>query len=192
MNRRSFVGILVATASLVGCAPPWHVVVQSVPDPFTGQRRFGVLPIDYAGLMVGEKPEPVFLAEKDAGQRASFMEDKAALNARFLEALREEGHAAGIEFVPATGPGDAPFVVRPSIAFLEPGFYAAIASQPSLVRMTLRLTGPDGRVFDEISLIHATPWSVFNPSSGGRLREDGGALGQIVARYVQARVAGGG
>jgi hypothetical protein len=201
MNRRTLIGLTVLAfgALAMGCAPAWHVVVQAQPDPFLGQRRFAVLPIDYAGLRVGDKPEPVYLSEKDSKQQASFAEDKAALNEKFLEELRATARGAGIEVVPATGPNDAPFLIRPSVAFIEPGFYVGVASAPSQVEMTVRITTPDGKVLDEIALAHGTDsrsgFSVggisLNPSSGGRLRKDGEALGTIVGHYLKARVTGG-
>jgi hypothetical protein len=204
MDRRSFVaiGALAVGAALVGCGPSWQVVVQAAPDPFVGQRRFSVLPIDYAGLMIGRKPEPVYLSEKDAKQQASFVEDKAALNDRFLETLRAVSHETGVDVVPATGPADAPFQIRPSVAFIEPGFYGGVVSAPSMVQMTVKIVTPDGRVLDEIALAHGTSPSSgvaiggiaipANPSSGGRLRKDGEELGRIVAKYLQARIGVGG
>jgi hypothetical protein len=201
MDRRSFIGlgtVVAGSALLGGCAPAWHVVVLAAPDPFLGQRRFGVLPIDYAGLMIGNKPEPVYLGEKDPKQVASFQEDKAALNEKFLEHLQGKARERAIEVVPATGPADAPFLIRPSVNFIEPGFYAGVAGAPSMVHMNLKIAAPDGRVLDEIELAHGTDPSSgvtighlaipANPSSGGRLRKDGEELGKLVALYLIARV----
>jgi hypothetical protein len=175
-------------------------VVQTVPDPFLGQRKFSVLPIDYSGLMVGNKPEPVYLSEKDPKQQASFLEDKAALNDRFLELVRARAREGNVEVVPATGPADAPFMIKPHVAFVEPGWYAGVAGAPSMVHMNVRIMAPDGRVLDEIELAHGTdPRSGVsiggfaipgNPSSGGRLRKDGEALGAVVAEYLLTRVVG--
>jgi hypothetical protein len=204
MLRRSFVALVVASAcgaALAGCSDPvYHVIVQSPPQTFLGQRRFAVLPIDYTGLMVGHKPEPIYLAEKDASQQASFREDKAALNDKFLERLRGHALEAHIEVVPATGPADAPFMIKPIVHFIEPGFFVGVAGGSSLVRMNVRILAPDGRILDELELAHGTDPSSgvglmgfsipANPSSGGRLRKDGEALGETLAEYLAARVAG--
>jgi hypothetical protein len=190
MVRRAFLGVvaLVASAALIGCGPPWAVVVQSAPNPFFGQRLFAVQPVDFSGLMVGSKPEPVYLAEKDAGQRASFAEDKAAFNERFLADLIAQAGAAAVRVVPATGPADAPFTIRPVVHFIEPGFYAYLVSQASRVEMSVRIVAPDGRILDEINLAHSTPSTASTAASGTRLRSDGAALGAIVARYLRVRV----
>jgi hypothetical protein len=200
MDRRSFVklGAVAAGSALVGCGPPWRVVAFASPNPFVGVRKFGVTPIDYAGLMIGRKPEPVYLSEKDPKQQASFQEDKAALNEKFLEHLLTQARGRGIEVVPAQGPGDAPFILRPSVDFIEPGFYAAVAAMSSEVHMIVRITGPDGHVLDEVSFVHRTsPNSGVSiggiaipkdPSSGGRLRTDGAHLGDLVGEYLSARV----
>jgi hypothetical protein len=204
MDRRSFLGLgtVVAGATLVGCGPSWQVIVQAAPSPFLGQRRFAVQPIDFSGLHVGSKPEPVYLSEKDPKQQASFAEDKAALNDRFLEQLRVTAAEAGVEVVPATGPGDAPFTIRPAVPFLEPGFYVGVAAASSHVEMNVRIVAPDGRILDEVAFAHGTsPNSGVairgfaipkNPSSGGRLRSDGEGLGKLVGLYLQARVVGRG
>ena len=138
--------------------------------------------------MIGDEPEPVYLAGKDAGQQASFQEDKAALNERFLGQLVADAGAAGVRVVPASGPADAPFTLRPTVHFIEPGFYAFVAAQPSRVEMSVRIVAPDGRILDEIHLVHGTPGNMINAASGTRLRADGAALGAIVARYLRVRV----
>jgi hypothetical protein len=201
MDRRSFVslGAVVAGSALLGgCAPAWHVVAFASPNPFLGQRKFAVAPIDFSGLMIGRKPEPVYLSEKDPKQQASFQEDKAALNEKFLEHVTQVAREHGIEISPATGPSSAPFILKPSVDFIEPGFYAGVAGAPSEVHMILRIVGPDQRPLDEIALAHGTdPRSGFSvggfaipqdASSGSRLRTDGAKLGDLVGRYLIARV----
>jgi hypothetical protein len=203
-NRRSFVliGALLAGSALAGCAPPaWQVVAFATPNPFVGQRRFAVTPIDYAGLMVGRKPEPVYMAGKDPKQQESFQGDKAGLNEKFLGHLIVTARASGIEVVPATGPDSAPFILRPAVDFIEPGFYAGVAGAPSEVHLVLRIVGPDNHVLDEVAFAHGTDpqagvsIGVFaipkDPSSGGRLRTDGAHLGELVGQYLIARTSGG-
>src|SRR5262249_27787545 len=105
---------------------------------------------------------------------------------------------AGIEVVPATGPASAPFTIRPHVHFIEPGFYAGVASAPSEVHMNVKITAAGNRILDEIALVHGTdPNSGVSiggfaipkdPSSGGRLRTDGAKLGELVGRYLITRV----
>ncbi len=203
LHRRCALGLVAALAlgALTGCGgPSWIVVLQTMPDPFFGQRRFGVLPTDYTGLLIGHMPEPIYLSQKDPGQQASFLEDKAALNERFVAQLRGKALAGNVEIVPATGPGDAPFMIKPWVRVIEPGFFAGVAGAPSRVEMNVKILAPDGRVLDEIELVHGTDPSTgvaiggfaipANPSSGGRLRKDGEALGELVAQYILLRVVG--
>jgi hypothetical protein len=200
MDRRTFIGLaaLVAGAALTGCAPLWQVHLQAVPNPFAGQHKFAVLPIDYAGLMVGSKSETQYLSEKDSKQQASFQEDKLALNEKFVGELMAHAKSAGVDVALATGPADAPFLVRPSVRFIEPGFYVGVASAPSRVEMTVQITTPDGKILDELVIVHGTDsrsgFSIggisLNPSSGGRLRSDGEAMGKIMAKYIGLRVNG--
>jgi hypothetical protein len=201
MDRRSFIrlGASVAGASLLGgCAPPWHVVVRAAPDPFVGQRKFGVLRIDYAGLKIVDKTEAEYLGGKEPKQAESLREDKVALDAKFLEHLQAKAREGGIEVVAATGPGDAPFVLRPAVSYIDPGFYVGLAGAPSMVHLNVKIAGADGRVLDEIELAHGTDPSSgvsiagaslpAKASSGGRLQKDGEELGKLVALYVMARV----
>jgi hypothetical protein len=188
-RRRLLAAAALLSLSAAGCAPAWQVVRQAQPDPFINQRRFAVLPIDFTGLTIGEKSEAQYLAEKEPDTRASFQGDKVGMNEEFAKALIATARDEGIEVVMATGPADAPFLVRPSVSWIEPGFYVGVASAPSRVAMMVRITTPDGRILDEVAMAHGTQSGLFNPSTGQRLRSDGAGLGRIVAQYLKSRVA---
>jgi hypothetical protein len=190
MNRRTLLSAIVVTAAstaLAGCGPSWLIHLQATPDPFVNQKAFAVLPIDYAGLTIGDKPEPEYLAGKTPDQQESFKTDKAALNEEFLRELSQHADEQGVHVVPATGPDSAPFLIHPSVAWLEPGYYVGVASRPSEVRMLVRITTPDGKVLDEIAIKSNSRGF----ASGTRLRNDGNVLGRIAAAYLKTRVAPG-
>jgi hypothetical protein len=164
-------------------------MVEAPHNPLQGQRRFAVMPIDFTGLRVGSKMEAEWLYDRDSGQRASFADDKSAMNDNFARSLEAAAREHGILVVLATGPADAPFIVRPSVRFIEPGFFVGVAAASSKTEMDVRIMAPDGRIFDEILTQHATGGSFgMEASIGGRLRRDGEGLGKIVAKYLYARV----
>ncbi|AUX20096.1 hypothetical protein SOCEGT47_005590 [Sorangium cellulosum] len=199
MHRRSFVAAaLLGLAALTGCAPRWRVVTQASPDTFVNQRYFAVLPVDYTGLRVGDQPEAVYLSDQDRDEQQSFLTDKVTIDEEFAKALIERAREEGIEVAPADGPTSAPFLIRPYIASLEPGYYAVVSSKPSRLILTLRITTPDGKVLDEIQLSNRThapnPGTIAASSdadkltSGGRWREDARVVGALAARYLASRV----
>jgi hypothetical protein len=190
MIRRSLLVLAVAlfAFALTGCGPKWIVVAQAAPNPFVNQSRFSVLPVDFRGLEIGDKPEAVYLAEKSEEQRQSFLGDKAGMNEEFTASLIKQARELGLDVVLATGPNDAPFQIRPSVAWLEPGWYIGIMSAPSQVKMRLQIVLPDGRVLDEILMKHATPGNITTAASGTRLRSDGKGLGALTATYLSSRV----
>ncbi len=65
--------------------------------------------------------------------------------------------------MPSDGPTSAPFVIKPYIGYMNPGFYAVVSSAPSQIRLTLRLTAPDGRVLDEVQ--SSRPHGVAHPGT---------------------------
>lgn len=193
MQRRHFfflAAALAAGSALAGCGPRWIVLTQASPNPLLNQNKFGMMPVDYTGLIVGEKSEAEYLASKDEETRASWAGDKAAIDTEFNKVLTERAQASGITVVKATGPGDAPFMIRPKVEFIEGGIYTYVYNKPSQVRMKVQITTPDGKVIDEIAIKHGTPASITNPAVGNRLRDDGEALGAIMAQYLQFRVTG--
>lgn len=184
-----FVGIALL-ALLSGCGPQWSVVRQATPSPFVAQKQFAVLPVDFTGLQVGEKTELAYLEEKDVESKANWAGDKLGINEEFSKQLIAHAADKGIAVVPATGPGSAPFVIRPKVAWLEPGYYVGVSGGASQVRMTVQITAPDGQILDEILVSHGTQGSLYNPAVGTRLRKDGAELGETVAAYLFHRVSG--
>jgi hypothetical protein len=193
MQRRHFLVLAAALAAapvLAGCGPRWIVLTQASPNPLLNQNKFGLMPVDYTGLIVGEKSEAEYLASKDEETRASWAGDKSGIDTEFGKVLGEKAQGTGISVVKATGPGDAPFMIRPKVEFIEPGIYTYVFNKASQVRMKVQITTPDGKVIDEIAIKHGTPASITNPAVGNRLRDDGEALGAIMAQYLQFRVTG--
>ncbi len=192
MHRRHFLVLATALAAaplLVGCGPKWIVLTQATPNPLLNQNKFGLMPVEYTGLIVGEKSEADYLSSKDEETRASWAGDKAGIDTELGKVLTEKAAESGITIVKATGPADAPFMIRPKVEFIEPGIYTYVYNKPSEVRMKVQITTPDGKVVDEIAIKHATPASITNPAVGNRLRDDGEALGAILAGYLKVRIS---
>lgn len=179
-----FVGLLTA------CGHPWKVAVQAVPNPFYGQGRFGVIPITFNNLTVGDKTEREWMSEKDGDQQSSWQEDKGAMNERFAAALIEGGASEGVSVVRATGPQDAPWLIRANVTFYEPGVFSFVFNKDTVVKMTVQITDPTGRVLDEIFIERMSIANLANPSSGGRARDAAAQNGKLLAKYLGLRVRG--
>jgi hypothetical protein len=169
----------------VACGPRWTVLAQTVPNPFVNQRVFAVEPMHFEGVVVGTKTEAEYVSGKDAEQQSSWAEDKRALATRFAQHLTEA--LPEVQFV-AAGPVAGPYLVRPVITFIEPGFYVGVAAREAEVRMTLELLSPQGAVLDRVTMGTTVAATLTNPSSGGRLRSAGEDLGEQVAAYIRTRV----
>jgi hypothetical protein len=120
--------MLFASALLAGCGASVTVLKQASPNPFVGQTQFALERMETKGLQVGDLSEERYLAEKDESQRASFAGDKEAIQNRFDAALTEAARDAGLTVGAA---GQAPFVIKPRLVFVEPGYYAVVASGAS-------------------------------------------------------------
>jgi len=186
-----FLGLLIGALLALfmsACGPPWQVVRQVVPNPMLGKGQFAVLPIDFSGLRVGDGSEADYLADKDGESRSNWSGDKVGMNDEFQKALMGGAHERGVRVVAANQA--APFAVHAKVTWIEPGFYAVVASRPSEVEMVVTIATPEGNVLDEITLKHSTGADITNPAVGNRLRDDAEALGDYVARYLETRVKG--
>jgi hypothetical protein len=184
ISARPWVFSCLLSLFAVGCGPSWHVVSAAAPNPFVNQRNFAVEPVHFEGVQVGDKSEAEYQSSKDTEQQASWDEDKRAFAGEFGRELAEE--LPEVQFVSAPAP--SPFVVRPVVTFVEPGFYAYVAARASEVQMTLEVFGAGNARLDVVQMRAVVPATMTNPSSGGRLRSAGEMLGAQVAEYLRTRV----
>jgi hypothetical protein len=170
----------------MGCGPPWVVVVQATPNPFVNQRQFSLEPVHMENLTIGEKSEAAWQSEKDAEQRSSWQQDKSSFATNFITHL--SGEIPELRLLAGPPPDPRTFIIRPTVTYIEPGFYAYVASHATEVRMTLQILNAGGGILDEIKIEVAVAATLTNPSTGGRLRDAGDKLGDIVAEYLRTRV----
>ncbi len=181
MKRRLFLALALL---LVGCGSRWQVVRQAAPNPLVGARKFAIEPLHYDALMVGGKSDAEYTAGKDDKDRASWMEDKKGTEVTFISALQE--HGGGMQFSGMPPADTQTFIIRTSVTFWEPGFYAAVAGHDSEMRANVQILGPQGLI-DEIVIASRVPATMVNPSSGGRMRSAGKDIGAVVASYLKNR-----
>lgn len=181
---------------LMGCAPRWTVISQATPNPFLGKKEFVVMPIDYTGLKIGEKTEEQYLSGKEdkadekgkeSNTRSNLEGDKAEMSQFFQEKLTNGVAGDGIKITPAAGEITG-FVIKPHIGFMEPGFYAYVASRPSRTVMRLKIEDKDGKLLDEIEIVSSTNATMISPAAGNRYRSDSKVIGEIAADYILSRV----
>jgi hypothetical protein len=139
------------------------VVDQAAPDPFVGQRSFGVLRLDYG-------------AAREGGD--THADDREVLQDGFSMALRRKARASGIRVATADGAGDAPFVIRARVVTFDPG----AEGSGSHVKLDVSIVDGSDHVLDELVLTHGTD------GRSGRVRADGIALGEVLGAYLKERV----
>lgn len=190
-RRHALLMLMLCFASLlVGCGHPWKTTRQAVPNPFYGKGRFGVVPVTFNALAVGDTTEADWMAEKDAEQRQSWQEDKSGINEHFAEGLIEQAESDDITVVKATSPAAAPFIVRANVNFYEPGIYTGFFNRDTLIKATVQITDPAGLVLDEVLFEAKVEATLLNPSSGGRARDAAERIGKLTALYLRHRVQG--
>lgn len=158
---------LAIVTSTIGCAAPYRFVAHAEPNPFVRPGcRAVVEPLHVDRLVVGDKPIAQYAADKKAESADSFDEDLRAADVVFHQRVIDEH---GALFLPGTP--DNTFIIRPVFAHWEPGFYAYVAAHPSEAELLVDVLAPNGQLLDRIDVTTRVSASMFNPSSGGRMRE---------------------
>lgn len=183
--RRAFLLLSLLVLALAGCGPRWVIRQQAVPNPLMGQRKFNLEGMHWENLRIGGKSEAEYLGEKDDKARASFLEDKAAFQERFVAGLASR--AQGIGLVPAPPGEPGLFTVRAMVHFFEPGFYAYAAARDSEVDISIQIVAQDGKLIDEITIHSRVAATMTSPASGGRMRTAGEDLGNVTGKYLLNR-----
>ena len=148
MSRRLLGFIVIAFAIFLGTGcQKWTVVKQAEPNPFIGQTKFHVAPISYEGLMVQDRSEAQFKADRDADQNKNWDNDKQHVSDTFSAEIKDE--ADGLEYTDA--PTEDAITVRSRITNMHGGISMGITSTAAHIEMTVQLVkGSD--VMDEITV----------------------------------------
>ena len=173
-----------------GCAS-WSVVKQATPNPFVDQSKFYIAPVDFEGLMVKDKSEKEFKADRDADANKSWDEDKNRVVEAFTKALRDE--ADDFKY-PSSGSDDV-ITVRCKITNMHGGISLGLTSTAAHIEMTVQLL-KDEEVLDEITVkaeasqgggVSIGGISTSGYSGSDRLRQAADKLGNYVAAYLESR-----
>lgn len=188
MGRRALghMSLAVVGATVMGCARPWRVLQQSPDNPLNGAAEISVEPLRFDAMRVGDDTESVYVAGLDEEGKKTWAEDKEAMADQFFKALRDEAAKAGLKIVPARE--SAKYVLRGHVRFIEPGFYAYVAAQPSETRIVVTVSRPDGEVVDEIEVVNQTNATISNAAVSNRVRKDAKKIGKAVGKYLRERV----
>ncbi|HET7544451.1 MAG TPA: hypothetical protein VFK05_31485 [Polyangiaceae bacterium] len=190
MNIQRGILLSCALVAAIGCGAgtvPWRVMSQANPNPVVGQKQFVVAPVDFSTLTVGAKSEAEYLSKKSPEDRQGWEHAKAAFQEEFDKAIRASGTQAGLNIT--LGASGAPFVIKPKVDYIEPGYYAYVSSSASGVKVTMKIVTAEGKDVDEVLLEHHTSASMGSASVESRVRADGEGMGAQAAQYIAQRVA---
>lgn len=192
-----YLGVMVGAALVfgaAGCGASYDVVQTTEPSTFSCSSTFVVLPIEYEDeLRVGRKSEAEYLADKRESSRSAWERDKDAIDRAFREQLIEEASQEGIRVRRKMGADEqGPFLIRPVVSQMEPGFFAGAVSHASGVQMTVQIENGAGHTLEQIELESETMASILKPATHQRLTNDGEQLGEAMAEYLRKRVGRGG
>ncbi len=153
------------------------------PGALAGQRRLGILPIDFRDVRVGNLDEARYLSSKTPQQQQMWASDKSEISARFLESLTEEAAKHGLGVFPATGAtggGETPVVMVRAVR-LEPGYYIGIDTAPAILKLDVVILGGPSREIEHVLLddVFGSGFSVTQ-----RFSRAGTLGGRILAEHL--------
>lgn len=136
---------------LVGCASGGEYTLVSHAPPSSFARvgcRAVVEPIHADHLMVGDKTEAQFLAEKRDNQVGSFERDKRDSAELFMSQLQKRQPTV----LGSGGTPDNTFVIRPTWTNWDPGKFMGMFSKPGVGTFVVDVLSPSGQMLDRISI----------------------------------------
>jgi hypothetical protein len=185
-NVASPFALLIVAIVLAGCGPEWTVIKQATPNAMTPASRFVIERASFdPNFRVGEKTEQEWMREKRPETQESWDSDKVAMADCFVEGFMAEGETILVE----SGPGRGVFRVRARYTYYDPGFWAAIVSEPNVIEANVEFLDGSGDTVDVIRVRVKTPagYSV-GVSAGQRARTGAKEIGAITARYLKQRL----
>ncbi len=127
-------------------------------------------------------PPPTFSLIADGAEAKERQADEVAPPAKKRSADDEFDGEDSSEAV-----AEGPFVIKPQINFMEPGFFAWVASSSSRITVNVKIEDRGGRLLDEIEITKSWAASTVDAASGTRYRKIADVLGRITADYLEHR-----
>jgi len=177
-TRRQLLTGLLAVVAGSGCGPGWTVL--EAPSRWLG-GAMGLAPLRFDGALIDGKAEPALRAELDDEDRDEWETQKAALREAFAERFVERAGDGGLAMVPLDA---AVVTLVPTVRRIETGVFVGVSGQPSEVQIEVKAMTVDGAILARVLFEHGTPSSMRFRSLSRRLRHDGEAIAEEVARYV--------
>ena len=178
---RSLAVIAFIALFVCGCGRPYNMEAQAAPNPFTRPGcRVMLEPIHTDRLLVGSMPEPMYLAQKRDSSADSYMVDKQESEGLFRQRIADDHPTL---FAPGNSP-DNTFIIRPMWTHWEPGTVVGWGPHPSVADFLVEVLTSSGQMLDRFDFQTAVSASIYNPSSGGRMRSALKKAGAVVSRYI--------
>lgn len=178
--------------SVGGCSGPLSIVQTAAPSPFGGATRCVVEPFSYEPNYIVGKTEAGYLEKQSEESRAAFPSDKSTMEKSVLLALGERLGENGLTV--EQGPAkEGDLVVRPTIFFLEPGFWGGTQQAVLKLRVEISRSGSKGADIVEIKATSEkkagfVSVAVDAQSRDSRMAEAGRNGGYLLADHLVSRV----
>lgn len=172
-----FLFLAAFTLFVGGCGTPWKVVSQASPNPMQTSSKFTVQKLTFENLQVGEKSDKQYAGEKEDKTANAWEGDKVEMTQAFAH-----GFTDAQEPLQAGDGGD--FVIQVNCAFVEPGYYAYVASAPAEIHVRAKIMDKSGKLVDEIDIKTASSAMAKRT----RLRDAAEHAGVALAKYLKKRL----
>ena len=172
-----YVLVLATALVLGGCGVPWNVVSQAAPNPMQPQSKFTVQKLSFENLQVGEKSDKQYAGEKEDKTANAWEGDKVEMSEAFAHGFTEDQ-------APLQAGDNGDFVVQVNCGFIEPGFYAYVASAPAEIHVRAKIMDKAGKLVDEIEIVTKSS----DMAKRTRLRNAARLGGEALAKYLHKRL----
>ncbi|MDP9000173.1 MAG: hypothetical protein M3O46_08690 [Myxococcota bacterium] len=173
--------LIVVAVVLTGCGgPKWIILKQASPNAMTPGSKFVIEPASFdPSFRVGEKTEQEWMGEKKAETQEKWAGDKVAMSQGFVEGFMAERENILVDSGPA-----GVFSVRARYTNYDPGYYAVIASAPTMLDANVEFLDGSGQPVDVIRI------RVKNGaySAGQGARACAKEIGAVTAKYLRQRL----
>jgi hypothetical protein len=175
-TRKLHLLTLLAFCLLVACGP-WTVIVQSgPPSALLGMNAIGVT-FDYSQIAIGGKrqSEQDWLATREKEEhRQTYLQTKAEANRGMIQGVQKK--LGGVAIAEGAAPAGG---VQMNIVYLEweEGVFTAVFNVASKIKARVQFI-KDGRIVDEIEVMHQEAATMYMPTPQQRLFRAGEILGE--------------